>query len=331
MAGRPSRRAIATSLAIHVALLAIALVVPAETLRPYTRPDEVRVAFHRRPRPVEPPRRVVPPPPPPPIAKQEPPRPAPVEPPKPKPIPTPPPRREPPPPEIVRKATPPPKPVPAPKPPPPEPPRVVRTNVFRDDPAPTPAARPAAPAPRTGGFGTAAAQAEPTRSRTRSVASAGFGSAVPASEPEPVAAQPRATVKAGFDAAPATEPAPAKGPTGTASVKRGGFGDTVVVRETLPAREPAAGKPDTPVEIVSKPRPAYTEEARRLKIEGEVVLEVVFVSTGQLRVLGVAQALGHGLDEAAIEAARNIEFKPARRDGKPIDHTARLHIVFQLA
>ena len=205
----------------------------------------------------------------------------------------------------------------------------MRTNVFHDNPAPTPAARPAAPAPRTGGFGTAAAQAEPTRSRTRSVASAGFGSAVPASEPEPVAAQPRATVKAGFDAA--TEPAPAKSPTGTASVKRGGFGDTVVVRETLPAREPAAGKPDTPVEIVSKPRPAYTEEARRLKIEGEVVLEVVFVSTGQLRVLGVAQALGHGLDEAAIEAARNIEFKPARRDGKPIDHTARLHIVFQLA
>lgn len=326
MGGRPSRRTLATSLGLHVALLALALLLPAQALRPYTRPDEVRVVFHRRPRPVEPPRRVVPPPP---VAKQEPPRPAPVEPPKP--IPTPPPRREPPPPEIVRKPTPTPQPVPAPKPPPPEPPRVVRTNVFRDDPAPAPAARPAVPAPRTGGFGTAAAQAEPTRSRTRSVASAGFGSAVPASEPGPVAAQPRATGKAGFDAAPAAEPPPAKSPTGTASVKRGGFGDTVVVRETRPVREPAAGKPDTPVEIVSKPRPAYTEEARRLKIEGEVVLDVIFVSTGQLRVLGVQQALGHGLDEAAIEAARNIEFKPARRDGKPIDHAARLHIVFQLA
>ena len=36
-------------------------------------------------------------------------------------------------------------------------------------------------------------------------------------------------------------------------------------------------------------------------------------------------------DEAAIEAAKKIEFKPARRDGRPVDHTATLRVVFQLA
>ena len=205
----------------------------------------------------------------------------------------------------------------------------MRTHVFAEDPAPPKPPKPTAPAPRTGAFGAAVATADPIPRRERPVASAGFGAAVPASAPETAPQRDRAPVKAGFDSAAAASAAPTK--AATASVKQGQFGDTVVVRETRPSREPAAGKPDTPVEIVSKPRPTYTEEARRLKIEGEVVLEVVFVSTGQLRVLGVLQTLGHGLDEAAIAAARSIEFKPARRDGKPVDHAARLHILFQLA
>ena len=65
--------------------------------------------------------------------------------------------------------------------------------------------------------------------------------------------------------------------------------------------------------------------------EGEVVLDVVFVKSGQLRVLGIVSSLGYGLDEAAVEAAKKIDFKPALRDGQPIDHKARLRVVFQLA
>lgn len=86
-----------------------------------------------------------------------------------------------------------------------------------------------------------------------------------------------------------------------------------------------------PAEILSKPVPAYTEEARNQKIEGEVLLEVVFEASGRLRVLRVVRGLGHGLDDSAVHAAEQIRFKPALRDGQPSDSTAVVHIVFQLA
>jgi TonB family protein len=50
-----------------------------------------------------------------------------------------------------------------------------------------------------------------------------------------------------------------------------------------------------------------------------------------VRVINVIQGLGHGLDNNAIRAAQQIRFKPAQRDGQPVDSTATVHIVFQLA
>jgi TonB family protein len=87
----------------------------------------------------------------------------------------------------------------------------------------------------------------------------------------------------------------------------------------------------TPVEILSKPRPAYTEEARRLQIEGEALVEVLFAASGEARVVRVMRGLGHGLDEAAVAAARGIRFRPAQREGGSVDSSAVVHIVFQLA
>ena len=87
----------------------------------------------------------------------------------------------------------------------------------------------------------------------------------------------------------------------------------------------------TPVSITSKPSPQYTDEARRLKVEGEVLVKVVFTASGEVRVLNVVRGLGHGLDESAIKAAQNVRFNPALRNGQPVDSTATLHIVFQLS
>jgi TonB family protein len=87
----------------------------------------------------------------------------------------------------------------------------------------------------------------------------------------------------------------------------------------------------TPVEIVSKPTPVFTEEARRLGIQGEVVLSVVFAALGRVRVLKVLQGLGHGLDEEAWRAAEQIQFRPAQREGQPVDFPATLRVVFQLS
>jgi TonB family protein len=71
-------------------------------------------------------------------------------------------------------------------------------------------------------------------------------------------------------------------------------------------------------------------EARKQRIEGTVVLDVIFTATGEVRVLGVSQGLGHGLDENAIDAARRIRFRPATQAGAPVDQRALLHVVFQI-
>jgi TonB family protein len=86
-----------------------------------------------------------------------------------------------------------------------------------------------------------------------------------------------------------------------------------------------------PIEILSKPSPVYTDEARRLGIQGEVVLSVVFQANGTIRVVGVVKSLGHGLDQAAEQAATQIRFKPAQRSGQPTDFPATLRIEFRLA
>jgi len=86
-----------------------------------------------------------------------------------------------------------------------------------------------------------------------------------------------------------------------------------------------------PVEILYKPRPVYTDEARKLNLEGEVLLEVMFGANGQLRVNRVVQGLGHGLDEAAVSAANKIKYKPAQRNGQAVDSTNIVRVTFQLA
>jgi TonB family protein len=86
-----------------------------------------------------------------------------------------------------------------------------------------------------------------------------------------------------------------------------------------------------PAEILSKPTPIYTQEARSLRIEGEVLLEVVLEASGSLRVVRIVRGLGHGLDDNAVKAAEQIRFKPAMRDGQPADSTVVLHIIFQMA
>jgi TonB family protein len=86
-----------------------------------------------------------------------------------------------------------------------------------------------------------------------------------------------------------------------------------------------------PVELLSKPSPVYTDEARRLGIQGDVTLAVVFQASGSIRILEVVKSLGHGLDQAAEQAASQIRFRPARHNGKPVDSPASLRIEFRLA
>ncbi|MGD0401933.1 MAG: energy transducer TonB [Candidatus Acidiferrales bacterium] len=115
------------------------------------------------------------------------------------------------------------------------------------------------------------------------------------------------------------------------AVQQGGFADEHAVAAGPRVKQTAAVSNTTPLHILSKPTPAYTDEGRTKKIEGDVLLEVVFTASGEVKVQRVVQGLGYGLDDSAKSAARQIRFTPAQEDGHPVDSTAIVHIVFALA
>ena len=122
------------------------------------------------------------------------------------------------------------------------------------------------------------------------------------------------------------------GTSGPGRVRSTNFGSMQPPSSDAPKRQAVTGSSkDAPVALLSKPTPSYTLEARQRKIEGDVEVDVEFTATGQVHVLRVVQGLGYGLDEAAVKAAEQIRFAPARRDGQPVDARGRLRIVFRLS
>jgi TonB family protein len=126
-----------------------------------------------------------------------------------------------------------------------------------------------------------------------------------------------------------SSPAPPNPPQ--QSVKSGGFSAVTVEPNNERSKAVESVARTEPVVILQKPNPVYTDEARQLGIEGEVQVRAVFMASGTVNVLGVLKGLGHGLDEAAMRAARQIRFKPAQQDGAAVDFPATIRIVFQLA
>jgi TonB family protein len=120
------------------------------------------------------------------------------------------------------------------------------------------------------------------------------------------------------------------GGTGRA-VENSGFGGTGLGQASPAAPKVQQAVQNTSVVLLSKPRPGYTDQARRLKIEGDVTLQVRFTASGEVEVLRVVSGLGYGLDQLAQDAARRIQFKPATREGRPIDEVTMIHVTFQLA
>jgi TonB family protein len=101
-------------------------------------------------------------------------------------------------------------------------------------------------------------------------------------------------------------------PTGfTGKVASVGIPTATVVRAPVAAKAVLAStQPE-----VSIPKPTYTDEARHLRIQGNVVLRVTFFASGQIQVLGVLQGLGHGLDEQARTAVQQGRvLRPAMRN-----------------
>jgi TonB family protein len=119
-------------------------------------------------------------------------------------------------------------------------------------------------------------------------------------------------------------------PGGTGSVAQSGFSGTGFGQNS-PRAAAVEQVHATPLVVISKPRAAYTAEARHLRIEGDVTLQVRFLASGQVQVLQVLNGLGHGLDEQAKVVAEGIRFKPATKDGQPVDQVTVIRVTFQLA
>jgi TonB family protein len=219
-----------------------------------------------------------------------------------------------------------------PPPPPPAallPKQLIRTNVFSTG-IPEPQTRaPEIKSGETGGFGDSGGlESRSAGGQPVTIAQLG-GFDLPPGSGSGRTGLSQGGSRAGFAAE--AEPRSETRPNLPAPVHPAGFGDAGTNAGTQARAEPAEITGTLPAEIISKPMPVYPDEARRLGIEGEVLLEVRFESTGKLQVVRVVRGLGHGLDEAAIHAARQIRFKPALRDGQPADSTGMLHISFQIA
>jgi hypothetical protein len=190
-------------------------------------------------------------------------------------------------------------------------PRVIRTNVFSTGSSVAPTLVRAPSQVQTGGFGDPngiPAKANLGESREHRcrwdplICHPAAAMATGAAEPKGV---PGVVASAGFGGGTATnDPA--------SQFDAAGRGPTKWIwrcrctgsahRATLIRQNPGA-TPLLPAEIISKPTPVYTQEARSLRIEGEVLLEVVLEASGSLRVVRVVRGLGHGLDDNAVKAA----------------------------
>jgi TonB family protein len=83
-------------------------------------------------------------------------------------------------------------------------------------------------------------------------------------------------------------------------------------------------------QLVFKVEPEYSEEARKAKFQGTVVLYVVVDEKGLPRDLKVVRPLGLGLDQKAIEAVQKWRFKPGQKDGHPVAVSAQIEVNFRL-
>jgi TonB family protein len=89
-------------------------------------------------------------------------------------------------------------------------------------------------------------------------------------------------------------------------------------------------------DVTTKPRqiksqsPKFSEQARRDKVQGTVLLLLVVTQEGSVTDIRVKNGIGHGLDENAVKAVRKWKFEPATKDGKPVAVQLTVEVDFHL-
>jgi len=86
----------------------------------------------------------------------------------------------------------------------------------------------------------------------------------------------------------------------------------------------------SPPSILYKVEPEYSEEARKAKFQGTVLLFVIVDEHGNPRDIKIIRPLGLGLDQKAVEAVEKWRFSPGKKDGKPVPVQAQIEVNFRL-
>ncbi len=92
---------------------------------------------------------------------------------------------------------------------------------------------------------------------------------------------------------------------------------------------PGVGGVTNPVPVLT-PEAEFSDEARRAKYQGAVMVTIIVDSRGMPQNPRIVRALGMGLDEKALEAVRRYRFKPAMKDGKPVPVVITVEVNFRL-
>jgi TonB family protein len=83
-------------------------------------------------------------------------------------------------------------------------------------------------------------------------------------------------------------------------------------------------------EVIYSPEPSFSDEARKAKFQGIVLLMLVVGKDGRPYNIRVRQSLGMGLDQKAIESVKNWRFRPATLKGQPVDTQIAVQVDFHL-
>lgn len=83
-------------------------------------------------------------------------------------------------------------------------------------------------------------------------------------------------------------------------------------------------------EVLTKPEPEFSEEARRAHFQGSVIVYLVVDEHGMPQAVRVVQGVGMGLDEKALDAVRQYRFRPAMEDGKPVKVEMQIEVTFSI-